>query len=114
MKMTSPPIPERLKLVSVAEMQAVERDADAAGHSFAEMMEVAGKAVADTLLAHYGALRPAVLILVGPGNNGGDGLVCARYLRRAGLSVYAYLWKRSAAAEQDYQQHYAKAVGLGV
>lgn len=106
-------IPHRLKLVSVSEMQAVERAADAAGHSYATMMELAGKAVADTLVQQYGVLRPVITVLAGPGNNGGDGLVCARYLHQAGLPVRVYLWKRQTDPAHDYEQHYAKVVALG-
>lgn len=95
-------------------MQAVERAADAAGHSYATMMELAGKAVADTLVAHYGVLRPLVTVLVGPGNNGGDGLVCARYLHQTGLPVRVYLWKRRTDPAHDYEQHYAKVRALGI
>jgi NAD(P)H-hydrate epimerase len=107
-------IPHHLKLVSVAEMQAIERVADAAGHSYAAMMEIAGKAVADLILQHYGVLHPITTVLVGPGNNGGDGLVCARYLHQAGLPVRVYLWKRATDSAQDYEQHLAKVVALGV
>lgn len=109
-----PPLPNHLKLVSVGEMQAIERAAAAAGHSYAAMMELAGKAVADTFLRHYGALRPMTTVLVGPGNNGGDGLVCARYLHQAGLPVRVYLWKRVTDPAHDYEQHHAKISALGV
>lgn len=102
-----------VKLVTVAEMQALEKEADAAGHSYAMMMELAGRGVAQSIVACYPNLG-AVTLLVGPGNNGGDGLVCARYLQEAGVPVRVYLWKRRTAAEHDYQQHYAKVVALGI
>jgi hydroxyethylthiazole kinase-like uncharacterized protein yjeF len=107
-------IPNTHKLVSVAEMAGVERAADAAGHSYATMMELAGKAVADAVLDHYGLLRPTVLILVGPGNNGGDGLVCARYLHEAGVAVRVYLWRRRTDPAQDAGGHVARLVEAGV
>ncbi len=107
------PIANQTKLVTVAEMQALERAADAAGHSYATMMEIAGRAVADLIVAQSGLQRPA-LVLVGPGNNGGDGLVCARYLHEAGLPVRVYLWKRRTAPADDYEGHYQKLVKLGV
>lgn len=104
---------QRAKLVSVAEMAALEQRADAGGHAYATMMELAGAGVAEQI----GRQLPVptnVLVLVGPGNNGGDGLVCARYLQQVGIRVQVYLWKRRTTAEDDYEQHYAKLVDLGV
>jgi hydroxyethylthiazole kinase-like uncharacterized protein yjeF len=100
------------RIVTVAEMQAIERRADAAGHSFAAMMELAGRRVAEAILARHG--RVSCLVLVGPGNNGGDGLVCARYLHEAGAAVCVYLWKRPTDPALDYARHYAKLTALGV
>ena len=82
------------RIVSVAEMQALERRAAAAGHSYAAMMEAAGRAVASVVWSRYGAV--SYLVLAGPGHNGGDGLVCADCLRKAGAHVQVYLWKRPA------------------
>jgi len=101
------------KLVTVAEMAALEKVADAAGHAYATMMELAGRGVAQSVMGRY-PHRRKVLVLVGPGNNGGDGLVCARYLHDAGLAVQVYLWKRRTDPDHDYQQHYAKVVALGM
>lgn len=102
----------RNRIVSVAEMQALERQADAAGHSYAAMMESAGRRGAEAILSRYG--RVSSLILAGPGNNGGDGLVCARYLHEAGAAVHVYLWKRPTDPERDYERHFARLVALGV
>ena len=54
------------------------------------LMLNAGRAVAAAVLAHFPHARHAH-ILCGPGNNGGDGLVAARFLREAGMEVSAYL-----------------------
>jgi len=56
-----------------------------------ELMAAAGAAVADEAVRRLRALPPAtgVLLLVGPGNNGGDALVAGRLLRRRGFSVQA-------------------------
>jgi len=111
--------PQPQKLVTVAEMQALEKTADAAGHSYATMMEMAGRAVAefilaqDELTAHQTNRLQPVLVLVGPGNNGGDGLVCARYLYEAGVPVRIYLWKRRTAPADDYENHYQRLTALG-
>ena len=102
----------RNRIVSVAEMQTLERQADAGGHSYVTMMEIAGRRVAEAILARYG--RASCLVLAGPGNNGGDGLVCARYLHEAGAAVQVYLWKRPTDAERDYAGHLGRLVELGV
>ena len=85
-----------MKLVTANEMRVLEQRADASGNTFSMMMERAGKAVADAIIQHGNMQRVRVLVLVGPGNNGGDGLVCARHLHDAGAEVMLYLWKRVA------------------
>ncbi len=82
-----------MKLVTVEEMKRLERKADASGHSYAAMMERAGRAVAEAIRRQVDLAGKRVLVLVGPGNNGGDGLVAARYLSQAGAQVVCYLWK---------------------
>ncbi len=80
------------KIVTVEEMRAVESVANASGLTYAQMMECAGKAVAEALidrLVTVGGKR--VVILVGGGNNGGDGLVAGHYLHQAGAQVSVYL-----------------------
>lgn len=84
-----------MKLVTANEMRALEQRADANGNSYAMMMERAGKAVADAITERIQTRDARTLVLVGPGNNGGDGLVCARYLHDAGAHVSLYVWKRA-------------------
>ena len=82
-----------IKIFTVAEMVAAERAADAAGVSYDEMMETAGRRVAEAILERTVVEERHVLVLVGPGNNGGDGLVAGRYLAEAGADVVFYLYK---------------------
>ncbi len=86
-----------VKIVDVALMRELERATDARGHSYRAMMEEAGRSVAEAIIQRWYGDEMRVLILVGPGNNGGDGLVAARYLREAGAHVTVYLWKRKEA-----------------
>ena len=69
------------KIVTIEQMRAIEQAANAKKHTYADMMARAGAAVAmrvDQLVA--GLPEPRIAVLVGPGNNGGDGLVAARTL----------------------------------
>lgn len=81
------------KIVSVETMQAVEREADASGLTYDQMMQNAGRNLAEVVHAQEGtpAGKRAILALVGPGNNGGDALVALKDLAGWGWQVSAYL-----------------------
>ena len=99
-------IAEHTRIISVAEMQRLEKEADAAGQSYAAMMELAGTALAEAIQESFPRRADrSVLVLAGPGNNGGDGLVCARHLSDAGYRVRVYLWKRKTGPQEDYEGH---------
>ena len=66
-------------------MRAAEQSVIDAGTSVEELMERAGAALAEAVYRFAGPL-PA-LVLCGPGNNGGDGYVAARYLAARGVQV---------------------------
>ncbi|MDO8617071.1 MAG: NAD(P)H-hydrate dehydratase [Dehalococcoidia bacterium] len=86
-----------MKLVTVADMQRLEREA---GVPVPQLMENAGLAVAQEAWLLLGELAERrILVLVGPGNNGGDGLVAARHLKDWGAEVITYLLK--ARGEDD-------------
>lgn len=77
-----------VKVVTVAEMQALEAASETAGVSTDTLMENAGLACAHQIRESMGgAADRRVLVLVGPGNNGADGLVLARHLARWGADV---------------------------
>jgi NAD(P)H-hydrate epimerase len=66
-------------MITVEEMRRLEERAFAAGITVEELMEKAGKLSAEEIEKHLGTGNK-VAVFVGPGNNGGDGLVAARYL----------------------------------
>ena len=101
-----------MKVLTTAEMRRIERETDAAGVSYARMMENAGRAVAEScsplIPPNFGGERGGVkgrqiLVLVGPGNNGGDGLVAGRYLHDAGAHVTFYIWKRNIEGDENFR-----------
>lgn len=58
------------------------------GFSVDQLMELAGLSVACSIAEEFPVAKaPRVLVLAGPGNNGGDGLVCARHLHHFGYAV---------------------------
>ncbi|MGH2461340.1 MAG: NAD(P)H-hydrate dehydratase, partial [Chloroflexota bacterium] len=91
------------KVVTSEQMRALERDAEALGLPGPALMENAGRAVADVILARF---RPDrfrhVLVMVGPGNNGGDGLVVARHLHDFGYAVLVYLVNRAVSDDAKF------------
>ena len=89
-----------MKIVTSAEMTRIEQLCVDMGISIAELMENAGAAVAGDVKALLDEMQAArVCVLVGPGNNGGDGLVAARHLHGAGFDVTVLLC--AGRAESD-------------
>ena len=78
-----------IELLTTAEMAEADRLAVAAGIPSIELMENAGRAVADAVCRVSQGRRVAVV--AGPGNNGGDGFVAARYLAQRGREVKVIL-----------------------
>ena len=99
-------------LVKAAQMQALEEGLFRSGLPQAALMEKVGLAMADRLLARPELLRPGVVVLVGPGHNGGDGLVVARTLHAAGVSVA--IWCPLPVRKELTQAHLRHVLWLGV
>jgi len=81
-----------MKIVTVAEMQAIERESNDKGWTYDQMMEKAGTGLAEIVESFYGyEENRSVTGLVGSGNNGGDTLVALEILLRSGWKARAYL-----------------------
>jgi ADP-dependent NAD(P)H-hydrate dehydratase / NAD(P)H-hydrate epimerase len=93
-----------MKLVSTAQMRTLEKTADELGLSYSSMMENAGRAVADAIAERYDRGGRPVLVLVGPGNNGGDGLVVARLLKEMDYAPTVYIWKRKLEGDPNLRR----------
>jgi len=100
-----------MKLVTAAQMRELEQRAVEAGATLHELMEAAGLAVAQEAWLTLGVVAGRrVLVLCGPGNNGGDGLVAARHLAEWEGDVVVYL----LAPRDDAEGNLAKVRELGV
>ena len=97
-----------MHIVTVDEMRQLERRAESEyGLTSSILMEHAGTSAAE-ILTHYishqhGLKEREFLILVGPGNNGGDGMVMGRTLQKWGGIVNYFHWKEQhlMVGEQD-------------
>jgi hydroxyethylthiazole kinase-like uncharacterized protein yjeF len=102
-----------MRILSVSEMRALESTTDMAGYSYAQMMEQAGKSLAIAVIQHMPVKGRRILALVGPGNNGGDGLVAARLLHDSGAHVTAYLTsKRDLEQDSVFKKTHASGVTI--
>lgn len=91
-------------ILTAEQMRNAERAVIDEGTSVCELMERAGAALAEAVYRFAGPLPS--LILAGPGNNGGDGYVSARYLAERGVDVRvaALAEPRSEAAKRAREQ----------
>jgi hydroxyethylthiazole kinase-like uncharacterized protein yjeF len=80
-----------MKIVTADQMRRIDEACGNAGLPTSVLMENAGKAVAEQTREILGEIHRNILVLTGPGNNGGDGLVAARYLHEWGASVTVYI-----------------------
>ena len=100
-----------MKLVTVSQMQAIEKEASAGGLTYDEMMENAGQGLADVILSIFEDEphgESEAIGLVGPGNNGGDTLVALATLAAEGWKTRAYLVKRK---KDDLVKRFSEAGG---
>ncbi|HEX6303679.1 MAG TPA: NAD(P)H-hydrate dehydratase [Anaerolineales bacterium] len=86
-----------MKLVTIPEMQKIEKEADSNGLTYDDMMEKAGLGLAEVVEEYYKDLNAqGALGLVGSGNNGGDTLVALAHLAEWGWKTSAYVVKERA------------------
>lgn len=93
-----------MKVVTVEQMRQAEQGCVGIGISIATLMENAGKAVAEEVRRILGTVdKQRILVLVGPGNNGGDGLVAARHLHDWGAGVKVYLFGQRPTEDSNLE-----------
>lgn len=86
-------------LLTVSEMSRADRLTIKGGVSGETLMDAAGRSIADAI-CHRQPKGP-VLVICGPGNNGGDGFVAARHLEDRGFAVRLTLLGDVASLKGD-------------
>jgi hydroxyethylthiazole kinase-like uncharacterized protein yjeF len=102
-----------MKALTAAEMREVDRlTTERFGVPSHELMEAAGKSVANVFLEEYGHRNSEppgrVAVLCGKGNNGGDGFVAARYLREEAEQVRVYLFAKAEELRGDAAKNFER------
>ncbi len=98
---------EGLELLTTQEMSRADAAAIKSGTPGIALMEAAGKAVADEVV-RCAPNCEVVLVLCGPGNNGGDGFVAARLLKERGFPVSLALLGVKDALKGDAREMAAR------
>ena len=86
-----------MKLVTIEQMRLIEQQASEQGLTQEEMMQKAANAVSRLAMdLLQNTKNPIIVVLIGPGNNGVDGLISAAALTQMGCQVTAYICKSSS------------------
>ena len=120
-------LPQGQRLVTAGEMLALDHATISRGTPSSALMERAGREAARAIVAWWRgvtapkapparrrpvtAARPPrgkVIVLAGPGNNGGDGYVCARQLKAAGFTVRVLAAAEEGKLSEDSAAQYAQ------
>ena len=102
-----------MKIVTAAQMRRIEDRSETLGVSKDTLMENAGLSIARRIRQLLAPLIGVpVIVLVGPGNNGGDGLVAARHLHRWGASVTVYICRDRRSPDPKLDA--VKALGVPI
>src|SRR6516164_891630 len=107
-----------MKALTAAEMREVDRlTTERFGVPGQQLMEAAGKSVAEVFLEEYGHKNSEapgfVAVLCGKGNNGGDGFVVARDLHEEADGVQLYLFARPEELQGDAARNFERWRALG-
>ena len=100
-----------MKIVSGAEMRDIEAQCESEGIATSQLMENAGRAFAEEVRDWgEGVAGKNVVALVGPGNNGGDGLVAARHFHDWVANVEVYLCSPRSESDKNLQSLIARGL----
>jgi hydroxyethylthiazole kinase-like uncharacterized protein yjeF len=99
-------------MVSSEQMQNIEKEMFSMGMPVEALMEKVGIGISSWILDRQGLIENGAIVLVGPGHNGGDGLVVARELYMAGVDIS--IWCPFPLKKELTQKHFDYAMQIGI
>ena len=99
-------------IVSTKQMQNIEKKMFSMGMPVEALMEKVGIGISSWILDRQGLIENGAIVLVGPGHNGGDGLVVARELYIAGVDIS--IWCPFQLKRELTQKHFNYAMEIGI
>ncbi len=99
-------------IVSSEQMKNIEKKMFSMGMPVEALMEKAGIGISSWILDRQGLIEHGAIVLVGPGHNGGDGLVVARELYLAGIDIS--IWCPFPLKKELTQKHFDYATNIGI
>ncbi len=102
-----------IPILDSREMRAADRAAIRGGTPAIKLMENAARGIAEAIAERFPAWR-RVVVVCGPGNNGGDGLAAARLLARRGFSVRVFTLRDPGAYRGAAQVNAKRARDAGL
>ncbi len=103
-----------IPVVTAEQMRAIDQEAASRGLPTVVLMESAGRGVAELVREITGRSPARVLVVAGKGNNGGDGLVAARYLHSWDYDVLVGLLCSGEDLKGDALTHYRVTTNYGI
>jgi len=98
-------------MISQEEMRVLDRNCEFFGVPIQGLMENAGRAVAEAVLKKFDGKGKTVLVVCGTGNNGGDGLTAARYLKNDSKVIIVLARAAEKLATNEAKEAYSKVKG---
>ncbi len=103
-----------VKIANAASMKALDGFAiNSMGVDSCLLMENAARAVADAVCSRFQPDNTTVAVFCGVGNNGGDGVACARFLLERGYQVKAYLCGPAEKMSADTREMERRLIRAG-
>ena len=99
-------------IVSAKQMEKIEKEMFSMGMPVEALMEKVGIGISSWILDRQGLIEHGAIVLIGPGHNGGDGLVVARELYMAGIDIS--IWCPYPLKKELTQKHFDYAMSIGI